>query len=386
MEYTRLRDTGLEVSRICLGCMSYGDPDATVEGSELRWEWALDEERARPFYRRAIELGINFFDTANVYSYGASEEITGRALADFARRDEIVLATKVRFRMRPGPNGGGLSRKAILRAIDDSLRRLGTDYVDLYQIHRWDPDTPIEETMEALHDVVRAGKARYLGASSMYAWQLAKADLKLAEAQLAKTVLRAPFKGRLGLRMVSPGSYIPPGTEVVTLDDIDPLKVEFSVPEARAAQLQLERQVEVRADAFPDTTFTGSVYAITPSVDTEGRSIRLRALVDNQDAQLRPGMFVRVRLTLGNNPDAMFIPEEALIPSAKAIMVYKVVDGTVEATPVETGARRKGEVEILSGLEAGDTVITAGHLKVRPGMPVTVMPGEASTKPRKQAE
>ncbi len=176
MEYTRLGDTGLEVSRICLGCMSYGDPAATVEGSQLRWEWALDEERARPFYEKAIELGINFFDTANVYSFGASEEITGRALADFARRDEIVLATKVWGRMRPGPNGGGLSRKAILHEIDASLRRLGTDYVDLYQIHRWDPQTPIEETMEALHDVVRAGKARHIGASSMYAWQFAKAQ------------------------------------------------------------------------------------------------------------------------------------------------------------------------------------------------------------------
>ncbi len=176
MEYTRLGDTGLEVSRICLGCMSYGDPAATVEGSQMRWEWALDEDAARPFFKRALELGINFFDTANVYSYGASEEITGRALADFARREEVVIATKVWGRMRPGPNGGGLSRKAILHEIDASLKRLGTDYVDLYQIHRWDPGTPIEETMEALHDVVRAGKARYIGASSMYAWQFAKAQ------------------------------------------------------------------------------------------------------------------------------------------------------------------------------------------------------------------
>jgi aryl-alcohol dehydrogenase-like predicted oxidoreductase len=176
MEYARLGDTGLEVSRICLGCMSYGDPGATVAGSNLRWEWALHEEQSRPFYKRAVELGINFFDTANIYSVGVSEEITGRALADFARRDEIVIATKVFGVMRPGPNGGGLSRKAILHEIDASLKRLGTDYVDLYQIHRWDPRTPIEETMEALHDVVRAGKARYLGASSMYAWQFAKAQ------------------------------------------------------------------------------------------------------------------------------------------------------------------------------------------------------------------
>jgi 1-deoxyxylulose-5-phosphate synthase len=176
MEYRRLGNTGLTVSRICLGCMSYGDPAAAVPGSTLRWEWALKEDEARPFFKRAIELGINFFDTANVYSFGTSEEITGRALREFARREEVVVATKVWGVMRPGPNGGGLSRKAILHEIDASLKRLGTDYVDLYQIHRWDDATPIEETMEALHDVVRMGKARYLGASSMHAWQFAKAQ------------------------------------------------------------------------------------------------------------------------------------------------------------------------------------------------------------------
>jgi aryl-alcohol dehydrogenase-like predicted oxidoreductase len=176
MKYARLGKTGLQVSRICLGCMSYGDPDASVPGEVIGWKWALREEESRPFFKRAIELGINFFDTANVYSFGASEEITGRALKDFARRDEVIIATKVFQVMRPGPNGRGLSRKVILHEIDASLRRLGTDYVDLYQIHRWDPNTPIEETMEALNDVVRAGKARYLGASSMFAWQFAKAQ------------------------------------------------------------------------------------------------------------------------------------------------------------------------------------------------------------------
>jgi len=176
LEYRRLGNTGLTVSRICLGCMSYGDPAATVAGSTLRWEWALREDESRPFFKRAIELGINFFDTANVYCFGASEEITGRALREFARREEVVIATKVWGVMRPGPNGGGLSRKAILHEIDASLKRLGTDYVDLYQIHRWDDATPIEETMEALHDVVRMGKVRYLGASSMRAWQFAKAQ------------------------------------------------------------------------------------------------------------------------------------------------------------------------------------------------------------------
>jgi len=176
MEYRQLGDTGLTVSRICLGCMSYGDPAAGLPGDAPRWEWALTEDAARPFFKRALELGINFFDTANVYSYGASEEITGRALGEYARREEVVIATKVFGAMRPDPNGHGLSRKAILHEIDASLKRLGTDYVDLYQIHRWDPHTPIEETMEALHDVVRAGKARYLGASSMYAWQFATAQ------------------------------------------------------------------------------------------------------------------------------------------------------------------------------------------------------------------
>ncbi len=168
MEYVRLGQTGLKVSRICLGMMSYGTPE---------WrDWVLDEAAARPFIQRAIELGINFFDTADMYSLGVSEEVTGRLLKEFTTREEIVLATKVYFPIGRGPNGGGLSRKHIMEAIDNSLRRLGTDYVDLYQIHRWDNDTPIEETMEALHDVVKAGKALYIGASSMYAWQFAKAQ------------------------------------------------------------------------------------------------------------------------------------------------------------------------------------------------------------------
>ena len=169
MEYVRLGKTGLKVSRICLGCMSYGVPE---RGNHL---WTLPEEKSRPFISRALELGINFFDTANVYSDGTSEEIVGRALRDFAKREEVVIATKVHGKMRPDANGQGLSRKAILHEIDASLKRLGTDYVDLYQIHRWDDQTPIEETLEALHEVVKAGKARYLGASSMYSWQFCQA-------------------------------------------------------------------------------------------------------------------------------------------------------------------------------------------------------------------
>ena len=169
MDYIRFGNTGMMVSRICLGTMTYGKPTD-------RWPWALNEEQSRPFIKKALELGINFFDTADIYSYGTSEEVVGKALKDFASRDEVVLATKVFNPMGPGPNDKGLSRKHIMSAIDASLKRLNTDYVDLYQIHRWDYNTPISETMEALHDVVKAGKARYIGASSMYSWQFAKAQ------------------------------------------------------------------------------------------------------------------------------------------------------------------------------------------------------------------
>jgi aryl-alcohol dehydrogenase-like predicted oxidoreductase len=169
MEYTRLGNTGLQVSRLCLGCLAYGTPG---EGPQT---WSLSEEESRPFISKALEAGINFFDTANTYSLGVSEEILGRAVRDFARRDEVVIATKVGLPMRPGPNGSGLSRKAIMAEVDVSLKRLGTDYIDLYQSHRWDYTTPIEETVEALHDVVKAGKARYIGASSMFAWQFSQA-------------------------------------------------------------------------------------------------------------------------------------------------------------------------------------------------------------------
>ena len=169
MEYVRFGSTGMKVSKICLGCMTYGVPERGAH------PWTLDEEQSRPFIRKALELGINFFDTANSYSDGTSEEIVGRALRDFAQRDEVVIATKGYFPWGDRPNQGGLSRKAIMAAIDASLRRLGTEYVDLYQIHRWDYETPIEETLEALHDIVKAGKARYIGASSMYVWQFAQA-------------------------------------------------------------------------------------------------------------------------------------------------------------------------------------------------------------------
>ncbi|HWS01327.1 MAG TPA: aldo/keto reductase [Prolixibacteraceae bacterium] len=168
MEYVRFGNTGMKVSRICLGTMTFGRPTE-------RWPWALNEEQSRPFIRKALELGINFFDTADMYTFGTSEEVLGAALKDFAKRDEVVIATKVFHPMSQDPNDCGLSRKHIMSSIDNSLRRLKTDYVDLYQTHRWDYDTPVEETMEALHDVVKAGKARYIGASSMFSWQFAKA-------------------------------------------------------------------------------------------------------------------------------------------------------------------------------------------------------------------
>ncbi|PAF19782.1 aldo/keto reductase [Terribacillus saccharophilus] len=174
MEYVKLGNTGLDVSRFCLGCMSFGEAEKWIH------QWVLDEEQSRSIIKKALELGINFFDTANVYSMGTSEEFLGRALKDYANRDEVVLATKIHGRMHQGPNGAGLSRKAIMSEIDKSLKRLGTDYIDLYIIHRWDYNTPIEETMEALHDVVKAGKTRYIGASAMYAWQFQKA-LHVAE-------------------------------------------------------------------------------------------------------------------------------------------------------------------------------------------------------------
>src|SRR5512133_17835 len=193
MEYVRLGSTGLEVSRLVLGCMSFGEP---TRGTH---PWTLDEESSRPLIRQALEAGINFFDTANVYSAGGSEEIVGRALKDFGRRDELVIATKVQGRMHDGPNGAGLSRKAIMAEVDASLARLGTDYIDLYQIHRWDPLTPIEETLEALHDVVKAGKTRYIGASSMNAWQFSKAHY------LARMAGLTPFISMQKLQPAQPG-------------------------------------------------------------------------------------------------------------------------------------------------------------------------------------
>lgn len=203
-------------------------------------------------------------------------------------------------------------------------------------------------------------------------WRLDQANLRLAEAQLAKTVIRAPFSGLLGLRRVSIGEYMQPGENIVNLDDIDPIKVDFRVPEVFAHQLRVGQKIQMLVDAVPGESFTGQVYAIDPQIDINGRSVLLRAKVAQQNGPLRPGMFARVSLVLEDKPNALMIPEEALIPKGDQQMVFKVVDGKVVAAEVTTGLRTRGQVEILHGLDPGETVITAGQIKVRPGMPVTV--------------
>lgn len=205
-------------------------------------------------------------------------------------------------------------------------------------------------------------------------WRLDQASLRLMEAQLAKTVIRAPFSGLLGLRNVSPGEYLQPGEAIVSLDDIDPIKVEFRAPEVFAHQLKTGKRIQMSVDAAPGTQFSGEVYAIDPQIDVNGRSVMMRAKVDQNDGPLRPGMFARVILVLEERPQALLIPEEALIPRGEEQTVFKVVDGKVVAVTVITGLRTRGKVEIVEGLEVGDTVITAGHIKVRPGMPVTSLP------------
>ncbi|WP_051360561.1 efflux RND transporter periplasmic adaptor subunit [Desulfuromonas sp. TF] len=215
-------------------------------------------------------------------------------------------------------------------------------------------------------------------------WQLDEATLRLAEANRAKTVIRAPFTGRLGLRNVSPGSYLRPGDSIVTLDAIDPIKVDFRVPEGFARQVKVGQSLQVNVDAVPGRTFSGEVIAVSPQLDAQGRSMLLRARLSNEEKLLNPGMFARVTLVLEEKAEALMIPEEALIAQGDSQLVYKVVDGKVEAAPVKLGIRQKGRVEIMEGVQAGDTVITAGHLKVRPGMPVTVLPTVAAdVKPAK---
>lgn len=259
MEYVKLGNTGLDVSRICLGAMSFGDPKNWIH------KWVLEEEDSRPIIKRALELGINFFDTANVYSLGESERILGKALKDFAQRDKIVLATKVHQKMFDGPNGQGLSRKAIMSQIDQSLQRLQTDYVDLYIIHRWDYNTPIEETMEALHDVVKSGKARYIGASAMHAYQFQKANsvaekngwtqfismqnhLNLMYREEEREMIPYCLDQGIGLTPYSPmasGRLVKPIEETTLRRETDPAQKEKYDPSAKKDQIIIQRVAEV---------------------------------------------------------------------------------------------------------------------------------------------
>ncbi len=249
MQYVNLGNTGLKVSRICLGCMSYGVPERGNHG------WVLDEAQSRPFIKQALDLGINFFDTANVYSDGTSEEIVGRILREYATRDEVVIATKVHGRMRPGPNGQGLSRKAIMSEIDHSLMRLGTDYVDLYQIHRWDYDTPIEETLEALNDVVKAGKARYIGASSMHAWQFLKA---LHTSRIHGWSQFVSMQNYLNLL------YREEEREMLPLCEAEQIGV---IPWSPLARGQLTRDPDTKTPRSETDQFGKTLYAATAQVD-----------------------------------------------------------------------------------------------------------------------
>lgn len=249
MQYTNLGNTGLKVSRICLGCMSYGVP---ARGNH---SWVLDEAESRPFIKQALDLGVNFFDTANVYSDGTSEEIVGRILREYTTRDEVVIATKVHGRMRPGPNGQGLSRKAIMSEIDQSLKRLGTDYVDLYQIHRWDYETPIEETLEALNDVVKSGKARYIGASSMHAWQFLKALHTSREHGWSQFVSMQDYLNLL---------YREEEREMLPLCEAEGIGV---IPWSPLARGRLTRDLDATTTRSEADQFGKTLYADTANVD-----------------------------------------------------------------------------------------------------------------------
>ncbi len=273
MNYVKLGNTGLQVSRFCLGCMSYGKSKVIPWPGMISWAWTLGEEESRPFIKRALEVGVNFFDTANVYSSGESEAVLGRAVRDFTRRDEVVIATKVNGPMRPDPNGRGLSRKAILTEIDNSLQRLGTDYVDLYIIHRFDYQTPLEETLEALNDVVRAGKARYLGASSMYAWQFMKAiDIQRANGW-AKFISMQNYYNLL---------YREEEREMLPLCQSEGVGVTPWSPLARgrlarpwSEELQTER---AKTDNFAKTLYAKTVDVDKPVIDRVNEIARERKL------------------------------------------------------------------------------------------------------------
>ena len=276
MNYTRLGTTGLQVSRLCLGCMSYGQPKTP---GMITWPWTLSEQDSRPFIQRALELGVNFLDTANVYSNGESEAVLGRVLRDLAIRDDLVIATKVNSPMRPGPNGRGLSRKAIFFEVNQSLKRLGTDYIDLYIIHRFDYDTPLEETLEALNDVVRAGKVRYLGASSMHAWQMMKALAIQRANGWAKFVSMQNYYNLL---------YREEEREMLPLCQSEGIGVTPWSPLARgrlARPWSAEEPTErARTDAFAKKLFTKTADIDKPVIDRVNEIAKERKLPPSQIA------------------------------------------------------------------------------------------------------
>ncbi len=281
MNYLNLGKTGLKVSRICLGCMSYGKAKVPALPGMPSWPWTLNEEDSRPFIKRALELGINFFDTANVYSSGESELVLGRAIRDFARRDEVVLATKVYNTVRLDPNGRGLSRKAILLEVDNSLQRLGTDYIDLYIIHRFDYETPLEETLCALNDVVRSGKVRYIGASSMYAWQFMKA-IGLQRAHGWATFVSMQNYYNLLYREEELEMLRLCMSEGIGVTPWSPLaRGRLARPWSAEPQTQTER---AKTDNFAKRLFTKTVDIDKPVIDRVNEVARLRNLPPSQIA------------------------------------------------------------------------------------------------------
>ncbi|MEJ2519724.1 MAG: efflux RND transporter periplasmic adaptor subunit, partial [Desulfuromonadales bacterium] len=307
-------------------------------------------------------------ETAQVRSEPLVREITatGTTLAN----ESVVLATEIAGRVSAISlaEGQAVAAGDVLLKLDPSILVAERDRAEAsFNLSA----ANIKRAEQLLQEEAISARER----DEAYAqWRLDQANLRLAEAQLAKTVIQAPFSGLLGLRRVSIGEYLQPGETIATLDDIDPIKVDFRIPEVFAHQLRVGQKIRLQVDAVPDQTFVGEVYAIDPQVDVNGRSILLRAKVAQDKGPLRPGMFARVALVLEERPKALMIPEEAIIPGADRQQVFKVVDGKVVAAVVETGLRTKGKIEITSGLAPGDTIITAGQIKVRPGMPVTEQP------------
>jgi membrane fusion protein (multidrug efflux system) len=307
-------------------------------------------------------------EAVNVTVGPATRELS--AVGTLQSNESVVIATEIAGRVSEiGFAEGEKARQGqILLRLDPSVLTAERDRAKASLVLS---EANIKRAEILLKDQAIAERER----DEAYAqWRLDEANLRLAEAQLAKTVIRAPFSGLLGLRRVSVGGYLRPGDAIITLDDIDPIKADFRIPEVFADQVKIGQNIELTVDAVAGRAFTGKVYAIAPQIDESGRSVLLRALVANEKGLLRPGMFARVNLVLEERTGALMVPEEALIAQGEQQLVYKVVAGKVEAVKVKAGLRQKGRVEILEGLQPGDTVITAGQIKVRPGMPVTVLP------------